>query len=249
MPTDLYDEAADELMKIFMTIFELWQRATPSKTQSCCKNGVGRSFGRVGDPDRIRTNIVLISVYFLIMENDYPEDLELTANPVVVIEDYYNEVIVDGEPLYEVNKQEHASRLHKYIGAILAINKKKGGAPIKGSGVLISPDLVLTGAHNLWDRGGGENSTFKFYPGLCGPLKDSPCYDCSVVFYPKEHENCNEPMFDYGLLKLSEPILNKEDDFLPLSPSINGDLMAANQKRLAIYGYPKYLQVDSLGKE
>lgn len=123
MPTDLYDEAADELMKMFMTIFELWQRATPSKTQSCCKNGVGRSFGRVGDPDRIRTNIVLISVYFLIMENDYAEDSDNDVNSLVEVLTYKDEA-TQGKQLYPVKQDEHKSRLNKFIGAILAYNAK-----------------------------------------------------------------------------------------------------------------------------
>jgi V8-like Glu-specific endopeptidase len=166
------------------------------------------------------------------------------------IESYQNEVIIDGQPLYEVKPEEHTARLHKYIGAILANNKTMGKSIIKGSGILISPDLVLTCAHNVWfERGNQENYNIKFYPGLCGPLKSSPCYDCSVVFYPEEHKKDQKPIYDYALLKLSQPILKKEDDFLPLSPSITGDLRAANQKQLAIYGYPgeKYFQVDSLG--
>ena len=122
MPTDLYDEAADELMKMFMTIFELWQRATPSKTQSSCKNGVGRSFGRVGDPDRIRTNIVLISVYFLIMENDYAEDSDNDVNSLVVVRAYEDEVTHNEKQLYPVKPDEHNSRLNKHSGAILAPN-------------------------------------------------------------------------------------------------------------------------------
>jgi V8-like Glu-specific endopeptidase len=54
--------------------------------------------------------------------------------------------------LQEVELKEHSKRLHKYIGALLSFNSKRGKTPTKGSGVLISPDLVLTCAHNVWDR-------------------------------------------------------------------------------------------------
>ena len=89
----------------------------------------------------------------------------------------------------------------------------------------------------------------KFYPGLCGPLSSSACYDCSVIYYPEEHRTSQEPIFDVALLKLHTPILNKEEDFLPLSASLTADLETANKQRLAIYGYPanKYVQYNTCG--
>lgn len=80
-------------------------------------------------------------------------------------------------------------RLHKHIGALLASNKSVPGEHILGSGVLISPDLVLTAAHNVWYRNKKqENFNIKFYPKLCGSLKSSLSYSCSVVFYPEKHK-------------------------------------------------------------
>jgi hypothetical protein len=88
----------------------------------------------------------------------------------------------------------------------------------------------------------------KFYPGLCGPLSNSACYDCSVIYYPEEHKTSDEPIFDFALLKLHTPILNKEEDFLPLSASLTADLETANKRWLAIFGYPreKYYLCDTL---
>jgi hypothetical protein len=79
------------------------------------------------------------------MEHDYPQNL--------VVLEYLDEASMGGAPLYQVKPEEHKKRLHKYIGALLASNK--GLLPevkIMGSGVLISPDLVLTAAHNVWHR-------------------------------------------------------------------------------------------------
>ena len=187
------------------------------------------------------------------MEDDSPRSINYdNPNPALNIEGYNDEGSFDAEALYEVKPLEHKLQLHKYIGALLASNKTLPKQVIKGSGVLISPDLVLTVAHNVWLRQGNqENYNIKFYPGLCGPLSANPCYDCTVVYYPEDHKVSEKPIHDYALLQLSQPILDKEDDFLPLSPSINGDLGAANGIMLAIYGYPavKYVQLDSRAKE
>jgi hypothetical protein len=85
------------------------------------------------------------------MEHDYPEDLKSKSYPVVG--GYYqDEKIIDGVFLHEVELEGHSTSPHKYIGALLSYNSKRGKTPIRGSGVLISPDLVLTSAHNVWDR-------------------------------------------------------------------------------------------------
>jgi V8-like Glu-specific endopeptidase len=61
-------------------------------------------------------------------------------------------------------------RLIKYrsIGALTFFNKKK--QPGCGSGVLISNNLVLTAAHNIYDKAYEcENTGFRFYVGAHGP--------------------------------------------------------------------------------
>lgn len=133
-----------------------------------------------------------------------------------------------------MEKENHKVLPHKHIGALIM---NKGGA--MGSGVLISPNLVLTAAHNVWFRAKNrEFSNFKFYPGACGSLESSTSYNCSIVYYPPEHKASALTTYDYALLQLDEPIF-EDDEFLPLSTSLeNSDLTAANSKTLAIYGYP-----------
>ena len=58
--------------------------------------------------------------------------------------------------------------LHKSIGALIVRAINGFG---KGTGMLISPNLVLTAAHNLYNSTTGEEHTdFKFYPGQNGTL-------------------------------------------------------------------------------
>ncbi len=60
--------------------------------------------------------------------------------------------------------------LHINIGAL--IFKPPFGKPGKGTGLLVSPNLVLTCAHNIVNfYSKQEYSDFKFYPGQSGPLE------------------------------------------------------------------------------
>lgn len=161
--------------------------------------------------------------------------------PSVVIIDYADEKGM-GEPLGKVKDQDHGRLPFKHIGALEMECSAWKGRIYRGSGILISRNLVLTSAHNVWC--GDYNQPFssiKFYPGVCGVLAEVPCYECSVVFYPKEHRTSKLPIHDFALLQLSEPIPGEEDDFLPLSASLEEETASsANQKTLAIYGYPLF---------
>jgi V8-like Glu-specific endopeptidase len=56
---------------------------------------------------------------------------------------------------------------HRSIGAITFLTKKKRFAV--GSGILISKNIVLTAAHNIYDKDYNcENSDFRFYVGANG---------------------------------------------------------------------------------
>lgn len=58
------------------------------------------------------------------------------------------------------------------IGA-LNFNIKGFAAFGKGTAFLISPDLAVTSAHNIFDQETRKVSTnIKFYPGVNGELKD-----------------------------------------------------------------------------
>jgi V8-like Glu-specific endopeptidase len=60
---------------------------------------------------------------------------------------------------------------HKWIGA-LTFQVRKGTVG-KGTAVLISKNLILTAAHNLYDRDLKTSHTkFKFYLAACGMVED-----------------------------------------------------------------------------
>ena len=63
---------------------------------------------------------------------------------------------------------------HNLIGALLFVTKR--GIVGLGTGILISPDLVLTAAHNLYSHPTLKSpeqhyEKFRFYPGQYGPLE------------------------------------------------------------------------------
>ncbi len=58
--------------------------------------------------------------------------------------------MVKGEDLREVFREEMDKGCHKWIGALTFQVRK--GAVGKGTAVLISRNLILTAAHNLFDR-------------------------------------------------------------------------------------------------
>jgi hypothetical protein len=56
------------------------------------------------------------------------------------------------EPFFPVSPADLASLLHRSIGALTFLNKKM--QICAGTGTLISRDLVLTVAHNIFDKAG-----------------------------------------------------------------------------------------------
>jgi V8-like Glu-specific endopeptidase len=76
--------------------------------------------------------------------------------------------IIMDEDLFLIDEEEFSNGVvHRSIGAMTYrnMNKQLG----TGSGVLISENLVLTTAHNIYDRDKGSKYTeFRFYPGAHG---------------------------------------------------------------------------------
>ena len=90
---------------------------------------------------------------------------------------------------------------HKNIVAIIWRNK---GKACRGSGALISKDLVLTSAHNFYYQNQQvPNELFEIYPGLCGKLGKH--FKIDKVFIPEEYSKSkkNESKYDYALVKLT----------------------------------------------
>lgn len=104
-----------------------------------------------------------------------------------------------------------------------------------GSGVLISPNLVLTVAHNIYDlEYGGINCDFKLYFGADGSAEEY--FEVESWRYIKKYEDsfdCKEGdpalrhlkrlEFDYALIKLKKRVIHSK--YLPLSASCEQCLM------------------------
>jgi V8-like Glu-specific endopeptidase len=102
-----------------------------------------------------------------------------------------------------------------------------------GTGILISPDLVLTAAHNLYQwKEGRIYDNFRFYLGQSGPL--GMYYQVKSWHFPDEFTETNAPAHDYALLRLAEKTYIKE--FIDLK----GDLSSVDQvHEICIFGYSR----------
>jgi V8-like Glu-specific endopeptidase len=60
--------------------------------------------------------------------------------------------------------------IHKFTGALTFRSRSRTELG-KGTATLISPNLVLTSAHNIYNKEKGEvYYDLRFYPGQCGVL-------------------------------------------------------------------------------
>lgn len=86
--------------------------------------------------------------------------------------------------MYQVTDRDFkADRFHSYIGSLLTYNSLNKTKEIKGSAVLIAPNLILTVAHNFYDKlNDVQNVDGKFYLGLNGKL--GKYYEIESIFYP-----------------------------------------------------------------
>ena len=90
------------------------------------------------------------------------------------------------------------------------INKYQGLG--KGTGFLIASDLILTLAHNLYDRKADDyyfkNGEVHIYPGVSGPL--SKPFKVLDYRFPEEFKTCiggkETRKYDYALLKIDGKI-------------------------------------------
>jgi len=92
--------------------------------------------------------------------------------------------------------------MSQQIGALISINKKTKKVQY-GTGALISPNLVLTSALNIFDMKAREDyHDIKFYPGLCGKLENG--YEIDSYYYPRPYRLNPSTENDYAILKLKQ---------------------------------------------
>jgi V8-like Glu-specific endopeptidase len=125
---------------------------------------------------------------------------------------------------------------HRHIGVVLAHHQM--GAIQLGTGILISPNLVLTCAHVIHSKI-YQNKPFPriyFLPAQYGELKNF--YEIEQAETPEEYRSeekwLYKKAYDYTLLKLKVSV--EESGFLPLSEDLP---QFDKETTLAIFGYPE----------
>ena len=127
--------------------------------------------------------------------------------------------------------EEMRSPIHKHTGILLFRQFNQNGIG-KGTAIAISPNIILTAAHNVYDVLTEEqHSGFRFFPGQSGTLEQY--YNIIDLYFPSEYKRSPKISNDYALLKLSGNI--KANDFLPLC-SDTTDLNYSTT--IGIFGYP-----------
>ena len=92
-------------------------------------------------------------------------------------------------------------QIHRNTGALI-FKSRYTETLGKGTAFLISPNLVLTAAHNLFNKETGEfYKKIKFYPGQCGVLEKA--YEIENLYIPGQFFLNPSVTYDYALLKLS----------------------------------------------
>ncbi len=100
-----------------------------------------------------------------------------------------------------------------------------------GSGTLISPNLVITAAHNVFDRNYQQEYTeLKCYLGADGDAEKY--YEIESCRYPQEYKSTTSDTttkYDYAILKLKlkQPLSFKE--YLPLLAACPRCLLERNE--------------------
>ena len=153
--------------------------------------------------------------------------------------------MLDGQKLLKVGQNEiKFSISHRSIGAFTF--KDPYGKTGKGSGILISKNLVFTAAHNLVCKLTNKKHTdFRFYLAPNGIVEQY--FKIESYRYPNEFTNAESgksSIYDYGLVFLKESEIKiKHTTFCELFLTCFECIGKNGQRhisdlQLQIYGYP-----------
>ena len=118
------------------------------------------------------------------------------------------------------------------IGALTFRSRQNAGLIGKGTGTLISPNLVLTTACCIYSSHTGEvHFDFKFYPGQHGELEEP--YEIEDISFPEKYFLQPGLEYSYALLKLKKKVAR--DSFIPLSACFKE---ITKDSMLSLFGYP-----------
>lgn len=112
----------------------------------------------------------------------------------------------------------------------MILSKNKHNSTVTGTGFLISSDLVLTVAHNIYGNG-YLNTDIRFYPGANGNLEAS--YKVINQRFPPEWRKKATSTIenDYALLKLDTKI------YLDQYFTLGFDYSPKTDDEIGIFGY------------
>jgi V8-like Glu-specific endopeptidase len=118
-----------------------------------------------------------------------------------------------------------------------------------GTGILVSSNVVLACAHNIYDgKKKKEHKELRFYLKQHGSIKEF--FEVEKRYYPeqfRENKNHVEVHLDYALLKLKNKV-PKMTRFVPLCTDYC-DLELDDKSCLEIHGYPASFMVKENGSQ
>jgi V8-like Glu-specific endopeptidase len=149
------------------------------------------------------------------------------------MESYHDEGCFMGDKLYKLSEEELEEPPYMFTGLIQGITNSDQRCI--GTGTLISPNLVLTCAHNIFLHTTGDvQKEIRFYPRQYGLLQAH--FEVETYFFPEEFREKNCASYDYALLKLREKVSDFEM-ILPLCVDYR-QLHLTENAELTICGYP-----------
>jgi V8-like Glu-specific endopeptidase len=121
--------------------------------------------------------------------------------------------------------------------------------PYVGTGILVSPNVVLTCAHNVYyGEKKKEHKEVRFYLKQHGLIKEY--FEVEKHYYPeqfREGDNHAGVIFDFALLKLKNRVSGMKK-FVPLCTDYH-DLELDDKSCLEIHGYPVNCMVEENGSQ